>query len=65
MLPGKEVETECFQIKDILENVPTTSSYHLKENILRRRLKVLDICYKDSRRSCCFTKAYGRFIGKH
>ncbi|XP_066258329.1 tRNA (cytosine(38)-C(5))-methyltransferase [Euwallacea similis] len=60
--PGKNMPSTCFEIGDILENLQGLSKYNLPETILRKRLKILDICYKNSRRSCCFTKAYGRFI---
>jgi len=55
------VTSECFKIEDILEDVDF-KKYALSDRTLIKRLKVLDICYGNSKRSCCFTKAYGRFI---
>lgn len=51
----------CFPISNILE-VEIAEKYFLTDDILQKRINVLDICYKDSRRSCCFTRAYSRFI---
>lgn len=55
-------EMKCFKIKDILEENVDFGKYELPDKVLNKRLKVLDICNKNSTRSCCFTKAYGRFI---
>lgn len=41
------------------ENVPET--YYLNDKVLKWG-KVLDICYRNSRRSCCFTKAYSHYV---
>lgn len=30
--------------------------------MLEKRFKIIDICSTDSTRSCCFTKAYGRYF---
>ncbi|XP_047534829.1 tRNA (cytosine(38)-C(5))-methyltransferase [Vanessa atalanta] len=47
-------------LEDILElNVP--EKYLVSDKLLKRA-KVLDICYKNSRRSCCFTKAYTHYV---
>ncbi|XP_046968768.1 tRNA (cytosine(38)-C(5))-methyltransferase [Vanessa cardui] len=47
-------------LEDILElNVP--EKYLVSDKLLKRA-KVLDICYKHSRRSCCFTKAYTHYV---
>nr|XP_023020127.1 tRNA (cytosine-5-)-methyltransferase [Leptinotarsa decemlineata] len=59
--PAFKVVPECYSIEEILE-ADTNQKYLLSENILNKRFNVLDICHKNSRRSCCFTKAYGRFI---
>lgn len=53
---------EPFQLKDILEENIVVNDYELQEKQLCKYIKVLDICYKDSNRSCCFTKAYGRYL---
>lgn len=59
--PDSTENQVCFPISDILK-AEVDAKYFLTDNILEKRIKVLDICYKDSRRSCCFTKAYTRFI---
>lgn len=52
---------EPYKISEILEE-QVDKKYYLSDDILLKRAKVLDICSKDSRRSCCFTKAYGRYL---
>lgn len=49
-----------FGILDILD-VGDNEEYQLPMKILKKYWKVLDICYEESQRSCCFTKAYGRY----
>lgn len=34
----------------------------MPDKILLKHLNILDICHSNSRNSCCFTKAYGRYI---
>lgn len=36
--------------------------YKLSDSVLAKYAKTLDICYPHSKRSCCFTKAYGRYV---
>ncbi|KAL1494173.1 hypothetical protein ABEB36_009816 [Hypothenemus hampei] len=60
---SKICQSEIVQIQDILDDDLDMTSYYLTDSILRKRLKILDICFRNSRKSCCFTKAYGRFIG--
>lgn len=50
------------QISSILENGINDEEYLLGDKILHRHGMVLDICYEMSRKSCCFTKAYGRYV---
>ncbi|KAJ8936574.1 hypothetical protein NQ314_012270 [Rhamnusium bicolor] len=59
--PFKTEEQECFPISEILEK-SFDGNHFLTDATLTKRIKVVDICYSDSRRSCCFTKAYGRFL---
>lgn len=57
-------ETEQQIIKDILEfndDSAEYSKYLVPIDVLRKRIKVMDIVTKTSNRSCCFTKAYSRF----
>lgn len=59
--PQIKKENKCFPISTILEDSPN-ENYLLSETLLQKRLGILDVCYPDSRRSCCFTKAYGRYL---
>ncbi|CAH1180068.1 unnamed protein product [Phaedon cochleariae] len=52
---------ECFCLTEILENI-ADKKFFLSDSILKKYVNVLDICHTSSRRSCCFTKAYGRFL---
>ncbi|ERL93422.1 tRNA (cytosine(38)-C(5))-methyltransferase [Dendroctonus ponderosae] len=62
IIPSHTNESSCFPIQDILEDDLEDCNFRLHDSTLKRRLKVLDICYRTSRKSCCFTKAYGRFM---
>ncbi|CAH0563462.1 unnamed protein product [Brassicogethes aeneus] len=62
ILPNYNSKTELYPISEILEKTIKTEEYMLSEKVLVKRLKVLDICYSDSKRSCCFTKAYSKFL---
>ncbi|CAG9865199.1 unnamed protein product [Phyllotreta striolata] len=57
----KSPTKECFSIGSILEE-NVDKQYFLSDKILSKYYGVLDISYKQSTRSCCFTKAYSRFI---
>ncbi|KAL3272758.1 hypothetical protein HHI36_014219 [Cryptolaemus montrouzieri] len=59
-LPKERQELPCFQIKNIIES-DVNDEYFLPKKILLKYWKLLDICGLESRRSCCFTKAYGRY----
>ncbi|XP_076275838.1 tRNA (cytosine(38)-C(5))-methyltransferase [Rhynchophorus ferrugineus] len=50
------------KIEDILDKDEDYENYCLPDNVLKKRLNVVDICYSESEMSCCFTKAYGRYI---
>lgn len=60
--PEKHNEATCGQISSVLENGINDEEYLLGDKILLRHGMVLDICYEHSRKSCCFTKAYGRYV---
>lgn len=49
-------------ISQFLENDIDLVPYLLSEKILKKYATILDICFSYSTRSCCFTKAYGRYI---
>lgn len=59
-MPGHVKTDPKFAISDILEETVSTD-YLLPDKILLKRAKIMDICYSYSTRSCCFTKAYGRY----
>ncbi|KAJ8977755.1 hypothetical protein NQ317_001119 [Molorchus minor] len=59
--PCQIQKQECFPISNILED-KVSQNYVLSDSILMKRLNIMDICHPDSTRSCCFTKAYGRFL---
>ncbi|XP_047993295.1 tRNA (cytosine(38)-C(5))-methyltransferase [Leguminivora glycinivorella] len=49
-----------FMLSEVLEeNVP--ERYLIPDKFLKRA-NIFDICYKNSRRSCCFTKAYTHYV---
>ncbi|XP_072947463.1 tRNA (cytosine(38)-C(5))-methyltransferase [Epargyreus clarus] len=52
--------SEPFQLEEIIDK--DASDVYLLSDKLLKRAKILDICYKDSRRSCCFTKAYSHYV---
>ena len=47
-------------IEDIIEQ--NVSDRYLVPDKLLKRANILDICYRDSKRSCCFTKAYSHYV---
>lgn len=49
-----------FCLEEIIEkDVP--ESFKLNEKLLKRA-NIIDVCDKDSNRSCCFTKAYTHYL---
>ncbi|RZC39047.1 tRNA (cytosine-5-)-methyltransferase, partial [Asbolus verrucosus] len=64
-LPSSSESAEkenCFKISQIIEHNVDLNPFYLDDKILRKHLNVLDICFFNSINSCCFTKAYGRYI---
>ncbi|XP_057341750.1 tRNA (cytosine(38)-C(5))-methyltransferase [Microplitis mediator] len=53
----------CIKLSEIVSNSNDidTHEYNLPETILNKYIKVLDIRSPDSKGSCCFTSAYGRY----
>lgn len=47
-------------LEDIIEK--NVSEKYLVSDKLLKRANIMDICYKDSTRSCCFTKAYTHYV---
>lgn len=60
-LPNCDPE-DLFSISNILEENLDLSSFNIPIKQLLKRWRILDISYIDSNRSCCFTKAYGRYL---
>lgn len=59
---GGSENIETFPISKIIEKDIDFEAYRIPIKVLQKRATILDICYSDSRRSCCFTKAYGRYL---
>lgn len=59
--PNNE-KIDTFSISTIIESFEDISNYSLPDDILLKRAKILDICNPSSRRSCCFTKSYGKYV---
>lgn len=51
----------CFPISKILDP-DVDKKYYLTDPMLQKRFNIIDICTAESTRSCCFTKAYGRYF---
>lgn len=55
----------CYTIRRILEDEnpesPVVIPFRLPDNVLGKRSVVLDVVTPLSKRSCCFTKAYGHY----
>lgn len=51
---------DTFSISRILEEEPQ-KKYYLPEDTIKKHLNLFDVCFKNSKRSCCFTKAYSRY----
>ncbi|XP_026762501.1 tRNA (cytosine(38)-C(5))-methyltransferase [Galleria mellonella] len=49
-----------YALQDIIES-DVSDKFIIKDKLLKRA-NIFDICYKDSRRSCCFTKAYSHYV---
>ncbi|XP_056644808.1 tRNA (cytosine(38)-C(5))-methyltransferase [Diorhabda sublineata] len=60
--PNIHEHIDCYKIENIIEQNVDFKKYYLSDQILTKYWSVLDICYKNSTRSCCFTKSYGRFV---
>ncbi|XP_012271848.1 tRNA (cytosine(38)-C(5))-methyltransferase isoform X1 [Orussus abietinus] len=52
---------KCYSLYRILENEPSTE-HSLPLEVLEKRIQVLDIRTGNTNGSCCFTKAYGRYL---
>ncbi|KAG7210476.1 hypothetical protein KM043_012000 [Ampulex compressa] len=52
---------ECYRLLNIVENCGGTE-FLVPRKLLQRRAGVLDIRTANNNGSCCFTKAYGRFV---
>ncbi|KAJ3646568.1 hypothetical protein Zmor_024152 [Zophobas morio] len=61
-LPHNCENINNYNIGEIIEKHQDSSFKYLEDKILTKHVKILDICHSNSRNSCCFTKAYGRYI---
>lgn len=52
----------CYRLSRIIDENIDAEEYSLPEKLLIKRASILDIRTVDSRGSCCFTKAYGRYV---
>ncbi|XP_067005960.2 tRNA (cytosine(38)-C(5))-methyltransferase [Anabrus simplex] len=52
----------CYSVKHILEQDVSEQEYALTDKVLGKHGQLLDIVTPNSKRSCCFTKAYGHYI---
>lgn len=60
MVTLPECYEEPYSLSTIIENdVPDK---HLVPHKLLKRANIFDICTKESKKSCCFTKAYSHYI---
>lgn len=57
-----ELRKDCEKLEDILEKDVAESDYLIADKILEKHSFVLDVRTPASRGSCCFTKAYGRYM---
>ena len=57
-----ESSRKCYRLEHIIEKSIDDEAYLLPEKLLEKRASVLDIRTPQSRGSCCFTKAYGRYF---
>ena len=56
-----KAEKKCYELERILEHVEDTE-YLIPTKLLQKRAWLLDIKTARSNGSCCFTKAYGRYV---
>lgn len=60
--PNRHDPDQLFTLSTIIETDINFKPFLLPEDVLKKRFKIMDVCTPDSVRSCCFTKAYGRYI---
>lgn len=56
------IRNDCRRIGEVLEDDIEESEYLIPDKILEKHSSVLDIQTPASNRSCCFTKAYSRYV---
>ncbi|GLV34552.1 Methyltransferase 2 [Carabus blaptoides fortunei] len=61
-LPCQTETLTLAPLAAIVETNVDSSKYRVPANILLKRAMILDICNPLSKRSCCFTKAYGKYV---
>ncbi|XP_034180360.1 tRNA (cytosine(38)-C(5))-methyltransferase isoform X1 [Osmia lignaria lignaria] len=58
---NSKTDKKCYTLQNILENVESTE-YIISKKLLQKRAWLMDIRTSQSNGSCCFTKAYGRYV---
>lgn len=62
VLPCQTEETPLAPLAEIIETNSDSCKYSIPDSVLLKRAMILDICNLSSKRSCCFTKAYGKYV---
>nr|XP_003708333.1 PREDICTED: tRNA (cytosine(38)-C(5))-methyltransferase [Megachile rotundata] len=60
-MESSNMDKKCYKLENILENVED-SEYMIPKKLLQKRAWLMDIRTSESTGSCCFTKAYGRYV---
>lgn len=58
----RDIDAQIYALSTIVDEEENLERYRLSDADLLKRATALDICFKSSRRSCCFTKSYGRYV---
>ncbi|KAK5641321.1 hypothetical protein RI129_009868 [Pyrocoelia pectoralis] len=58
----RHIDTQTYTLSKIIDEQENLERYLLSDADLLKRATALDICFKSSSRSCCFTKSYGRYV---
>ncbi|XP_054262116.1 tRNA (cytosine(38)-C(5))-methyltransferase [Macrosteles quadrilineatus] len=58
--PDVKVVADVLEMDDVTSRV--YQDHLLTEDLVKKRLRVMDVVCKDADKTCCFTKAYGRYV---
>ncbi|KAK7864059.1 hypothetical protein R5R35_002714 [Gryllus longicercus] len=61
-LHTEDLHCETFSIKKILESDLDENQFLVSSKTLAKYAQILDIVTPESKKSCCFTKAYGHYV---